>query len=365
MKIIACVDLDYFYAQCEEVLNPSLKNKPVIVCIFSGRGKEGGAVATCNYVARKYGVKSGMAISQAKKLLEGVESFFIPARLEIYEEISRRIMGIMRKYADSFEEVSIDEAFLDITKASKADFEVAKGLMEKMKEEIFKKENLTCSVGISFSKVIAKIASGLNKPNGLVVIRPEDLEKVIWLLPVEEIPGIGPKTKEILNKLGLYTIGDLAKANVLTLIQVFGKKTATYLKLAAEGRDKEEVKPAEKAKQYSRMITLKENTLALADILPYVESLCKELSEDLKMNNKLAKGIGLTAILADLSTISKNKTLDQPTNDFNKIFNTAKDLLPELIAKSRKLFRRISVRAYGLIDVSNLENLEHFLADRI
>ncbi len=360
MKVIACVDLDYFYAQCEEVLNPSIKDKPVIVCMLSGRGEEGGAVATCNYVARKYGVKSGMAIARAKKLLKGVEAYFIPAKLELYDEISRRVMEIMKKYADSFEEVSVDEAFLDITKLCGGDFELGKELMKKMKEEIFEKERLTCSVGISFSKVIAKIASGLNKPNGLVVVKPEDLEKVIWVLPVDEIPGIGPKTKEVLNTLGIYTIGDLAKANILTLIRVFGKKVATYLKLAANGEDKEEVKPAEKAKQYSRMVTLKENTLSVKEILPYLEMLCKELSEDLKLNNKLAKGIGLAAILEDLSVISKSKTLDQPTNDFNKIFSTAKALLPDLITRSRKLFRRISVRAYNLVDISSLESLERF-----
>jgi DNA polymerase IV (DinB-like DNA polymerase) len=361
VKIICCVDLDYFYAQCEEVLNPSIKDKPVVVCMFSGRGSEGGAVATCNYIARKYGVKSGMAIARAKKLLEGKEAYFLPARLELYEEISQRVMNIVKEYADQLEIISVDEAFLDVTQKSGGDFDKAVLLMQEMKNEIYEKEHLTCSVGISFSKVIAKIASGLKKPNGLVLVKPEDLQNIIWPLPVEEIPGIGPKTKEILNKLGIMTIGDLAKVNILTLIEIFGKKTATYLKLAAEGKDKEEIKEVEEAKQYSRMITLKENTLSMRDILPYIEALCKELSEALKKDKKLARGIGLTAILEDLSTLSKNKTLEEPTNEFEKIFEVSKSLLPELISKSNKLFRRISVRVFNLIDISGVKTLEEFI----
>lgn len=360
MKIICCIDLDYFYAQCEEILNPILKNKPVVVCMFSGRGREGGAVATCNYVARKYGVKSGMAIARAKKLLKDVEAYFIPARLDYYEEVSSRVMEIVRKYADKFEQVSVDEAFLDITNISKGSFENAYELMKEMKEEILKKEKLTCSVGISFSKVISKIASGMNKPNGLTLVRPEDLEKMIYPLSVDEIPGIGPKTKKLLNELGINTIGDLAKANIMVLISLFGRKIATYMKLAAEGKDVEPIREFWEAKQFSRMTTLKENTLSMKEIIPYLESLCKEISNDLKLNGKLARGIGIMAVLEDLSMISKSKTLDQATNDYEKIFEVCKELLPELIAKSNKLFRRIAVKAYSLVNVQGVKSLEEF-----
>ncbi len=236
MRIIACIDLDYFYAQCEEILNPSIKDKPVIVCIYSGRGEEGGAVATANYIARKYGVKSGMAISRAKKLLEKVEAFFIPARIEIYEKISSRIMTIVQKYGDSFEQVSIDEAFLDITKISNESYENGFELMKKMKEEIYNKEGLTCSVGIGPSKAIAKIASGINKPNGLTLVKPEDIPKVIWPLPVNELLGVGSKTENIMKKLGIKTIGDLANYDPLKLISVFGKKNCYIFYFSFTGK---------------------------------------------------------------------------------------------------------------------------------
>jgi DNA polymerase IV (DinB-like DNA polymerase) len=349
MRIIACIDLDYFYAQCEEILNPSIKDKPIVVCIYSGRGEEGGAVATANYIARKYGVKSGMAISRAKKLLKDVEAFFIPAKLDLYEKISSEVMKIVQKYGDVFEQVSVDEAFLDITKISNENYEKAFELMKEMKNEIYIKEKLTCSVGIGPTKVIAKIASGLNKPNGLTLVKPEDIPKVIWPLPISELPGVGSKTENIMKKLGINTIGDLASYDPLKLISVFGKKIASYFISASQGKDTEPVKPTEQNKQFSRMITLKESTLNFKELLPYLDTLAKELSNDLKYNNVIAKGIGITAILDDLSTVSKSTILNTPTNSYEDIKETAEKLLRELLPKCNKLIRRMSLRAYNLI----------------
>jgi DNA polymerase IV (DinB-like DNA polymerase) len=349
MRIIACIDLDYFYAQCEEILNPSIKDKPIVVCIYSGRGEEGGAVATANYIARKYGVKSGMAISRAKKLLKDVEAFFIPAKLDLYEKISSEVMKIVQKYGDVFEQVSVDEAFLDITKISNENYEKALELMKEMKNEIYIKEKLTCSVGIGPTKVIAKIASGLNKPNGLTLVKPEDIPKVIWPLPISELPGVGSKTENIMKKLGINTIGDLASYDPLKLISVFGKKIASYFISASQGKDTEPVKPTEQNKQFSRMITLKESTLNFKELLPYLDTLAKELSNDLKYNNVIAKGIGITAILDDFSTVSKSTILNTPTNSYEDIKETAEKLLRELLPKCNKLIRRMSLRAYNLI----------------
>jgi len=360
MKIISCIDLDYFYAQCEEILNPNLKNKPVVVCIYSGRGEEGGAVATANYIARRYGVKAGMSIFRAKKLLSNVDAYFIDANLELYEEISSRVMSIIKKYADIFEQVSIDEAFLDITYRCNFDFNQALSYMKKLKEEIYEKEKLTCSIGIGPTKVIAKIASGLNKPNGLTLVKPNDIEKIIWPLPVDEIPGIGPKTKKILEKLNIKTIEDLAKYDYLKLTSVFGKKIASYLYLSAQGKETEGVKESTDVEQLNRMITLKENTLNFKEILPYLEQIVKELVEDLKNNKFLAGGIGVMAILEDFSTISKSQVLDLPTDSYEEIYKIAENLLFKLIQKSNKLFRRISVKAYNLVSIKGIRKLEEF-----
>jgi DNA polymerase IV (DinB-like DNA polymerase) len=290
-----------------------------------------------------------MAISRAKKLLKDVEAFFIPAKLDLYEKISSEVMKIVQKYGDVFEQVSVDEAFLDITKISNENYEKAFELMKEMKNEIYIKEKLTCSVGIGPTKVIAKIASGLNKPNGLTLVKPEDIPKVIWPLPISELPGVGSKTENIMKKLGINTIGDLASYDPLKLISVFGKKIASYFISASQGKDTEPVKPTEQNKQFSRMITLKESTLNFKELLPYLDTLAKELSNDLKYNNVIAKGIGITAILDDLSTVSKSTILNTPTNSYEDIKETAEKLLRELLPKCNKLVRRMSLRAYNLI----------------
>ncbi|MFP3189970.1 MAG: DNA polymerase IV [Thermoproteota archaeon] len=361
MKIIACIDLDYFYTQCEEVLNPSIKGKPVVVCMYSGRSEESGAVATANYVARKYGVKSGMPIKAAKKLLKDIEAYFIPANLELYDSISTRVMDIARKYADAFEQVSVDEAYIDITKISNNDYFSAIDLMKKMKEEIYEKEKLTCSVGIGPTKVIAKIATELKKPNGLECIRPEEIPTKVWPLPVDSLLGVGPKSKIKLESIGVKTIGDLLKVDFTKLVNLFGKKIATYFVLAAQGKETEPIRENYQVKQFSRMITLKSNTLALSEIRPYLEELAKDLSSILKDYKVYAKGISVMAVLDDLSIISKSKLVEKPINSYEEIFKIAEGLLVELIKKSQRLFRRLALRAYEIVSYENIETLEKFI----
>jgi len=361
MSIIACVDLDYFYAQCEEILNPSIKDKPVVVCIYSGRGKEGGAVATANYIARKYGVKSGIPIKTAKNLLKDVEAYFIPANLDLYEKFSQEVMNIVKKYADVFEQVSVDEAYLDITKQSNSDYKKALEIMLRMKEEIFQKHKLTCTVGIGPSKVIAKIATDLKKPNGIEVITPEEIPLKVWPLSVDSLPGIGPRSKKRLENIGVKTIGDILNADFMKLVSIFGKKISTYFVLAAQGKETEQVKETYEVKQFSRMVTLKNNTLQFNEIKPYLEQLSKELSETLKSNNYFAKGISVMAVLDDLNIISKSKLADKPINSEKDIYKIAEPLLLDLIKRSPRMFRRLALRAYDLISYEGIESLERFV----
>ena len=140
------VDLDYFYAQCEERRNPSIQGRPVVVCVYSGRTEDSGAVSTANYVARKYGVKSGIPISLAKKKLEGVNPVLLPVDHDFYREISDKVMEILRGYADRFEQVSVDEAYLDVTQKTKGLYEEAEELASRIKDDVFTKQKLTCSI---------------------------------------------------------------------------------------------------------------------------------------------------------------------------------------------------------------------------
>ena len=196
-RVVFHIDFDYFYAQCEEVRKPELKSKPVCVCVFSDRGGDSGAIATANYTARNYGVKSGMPIVFAKKKLEErKDATFLPVDFDYYIETSEKAMKIMKDNADIFEYVGKDEAYLDVTKKSQGDFNKASHLAQQIKISIRDKVHLSCSVGISENKLLSKIASDFRKPDGLTVITPDKTEEFLDPMKIRAIPGIGSKTEK-------------------------------------------------------------------------------------------------------------------------------------------------------------------------
>ena len=179
-RIVLHVDFDYFYAQCEELRNPELKSKPVAVCVFSDRGGDSGAIATANYVARKYGVKSGMPIKFAKKRLEQVtDAVFLPTDFDYYSDISQKAMMTMRQYADIFEYVGKDEAFIDVSKRCEVDFNKASHIAQQLKNAVREAVKMTCTVGVSANKLVAKIASDFKKPDGLTIVPPDKIESFL------------------------------------------------------------------------------------------------------------------------------------------------------------------------------------------
>jgi DNA polymerase IV (archaeal DinB-like DNA polymerase) len=196
-RVIFHVDFDYFFAQCEEIRDQSLKTKPVAVCIFSDRGGDSGAIATANYIARKYGVKSGMPIKFAKARLKDMpDAAFLPADFAYYSDISEQAMEIMKNSADMFEYVGKDEAYLDVSIRTEASFQKAAHLAQQLKNQIREKVKLTCSVGIAENKLVAKIASNFKKPDGLTVVEPTQTESFLGPLKISDIPGIGKVTEE-------------------------------------------------------------------------------------------------------------------------------------------------------------------------
>ncbi len=271
------VDLDYFFAQCEELRNPSLKEKPVVVCVYSGRTADSGAVSTANYIAREFDVKSGMPIYLAKKKLENVDAAFVPVDDQYYEEVSARVMKILRGFADQFEQVGIDEAFLDVSKRTGADFKNAEGLAETIKTELVNQEKLTCAIGVGPNKLTAKIAADEKKPNGLTVITPDQVTSFLGLLPVSRLIGVGTKTLERMKTMSINTIGDLAKYDVQKLIAVFGKTLGAYFHNASVGIDDEPVEEKGEAESISRIVTLKQNTRDLNAIMNSLSELCNDL----------------------------------------------------------------------------------------
>jgi DNA polymerase IV (archaeal DinB-like DNA polymerase) len=350
--VIGHLDLDYFYAQVEEVADPALKGRPVVVCVFSGRTEDSGVVSTANYVARDFGVRSSMPISLAKKKLEGKNPVLIKMEREKYENVSERIMELVRTEVDVIEQTGIDEAFFDITRKTSEDYSMAKSLGVALKTDILRTERLTCSVGIGKSKVVAKIASDYKKPDGLTVVTPESTIRFLRPLPVTKMYGVGPKAARTLEAAGIKTLGDLASSPVEVLGSHFGRKMGIYLHRAATGDDEEPVEERETT-QFSRIVTLKNDTLvpelAFAELLPAIDDLHSKL---------VAKGssfrvVSVIGVLTDLSIKTRSYTFERPINDLGLLREESRRLLVELAGSVPREFRRVGVRVSGLAEMGS------------
>jgi len=352
-RVIFHIDFDYFYAQCEEVRSPELKTRPVAVCVFSDRGGDSGAIATANYTARKYGVKSGLPIRFAKKRLEErSDAVFLPTDFEYYSDMSEKSMNIIKQYADIFEYVGRDEAYLDVTKKTEGDFTKASHLAQQIKNAVRDKVKLTCSIGISPNKLVSKIASDYKKPDGLTVVSTERVENFLEKLKVRVIPGIVKKTEEKFTEMELETIGDLKSVDIFTLNQQFGRKTGTYIYNAARGIDDEPVKEREPRIQFSKIATLKNDSKDYDFLEKALIELCKELHEVILKNNRLFKSVGIQFVQKDLSNKSKSRMLKNPTSSLVELEKTAKQLLQEALEDQTMDIRRLGVK------VSELSELE-------
>jgi len=350
-RIIMLMDLDYFFAQVEELRNPSLRDKPVVVCVYSGRSEDSGAVSTANYVARKHGVRSGMPIVLAKRKLKDVEPVFLPVDHIFYGEVSEKIMNILRSFADSFEQVGIDEAYLDVSQKVKGNFDEARKLAQRIKEEIRAQHKLTCSVGIGPNMLVAKIAADIQKPDGLTVIKSEEVESVLFPLPVGRLIGVGAKTKERMKILSINTIGDLAKFDVQRLIEVFGRNLGTYFHNASLGIDNEPVQERREAESISRISTLKEDSRDVDVIVERTSQLCDDIYADIVQRGLSFKTVGIIAVMMDISVRSRSKTLENPTNDLLMLKHTVRELFEKFLGESDLKARRVGVKVSSFVRV--------------
>ena len=360
--MILHTDLDYFYAQCEENANPSIRKKPVVVCVYSGRTDESGVVSTSNYEAREFGVKAGIPIVRAKKLLENAEATFLPMNRSLYEQVSDRIMDILKTHGDSFEKVGIDEAYIDITTRTNGDFAQANEVGNEIKQQIFELEHITCSIGIAPNKLIAKIASDHWKPDGLTLVKPEGVTDLLASLPVNTIPGVGKKVEEKLSELHVVAVHDLAELKPSLLVETFGKSLGSYLYQAAHGLDDEPVRERERPSQFSRIGTLKKNTRESRDIRPLLDELADSVGRRLAENSMLCRSVSVIAILDDLKIRSRSKSFDSPTANASIIRQASEELLEQfLYSMPAAVLRRIGVKASGLSKPSGQTDISRFL----
>ena len=346
-RVVILADFDYFFAQCEELRNPTIKDKPVVVGVYSGRTEESGAVSTSNYIARKYGVKSGMPLFLAKHKLEGTDAVFFKVDHEYYDLISDRIMEIFRGYTSSFEQVSVDEAYLDVTEQVECSFEKAREYAQKIKADVENQVGISFSIGVGPNKLVAKIACDSQKPNGLTIVKPKEAEAFLAPLEVDRLLGVGKKTMVRMEQMGIKTIGDLAKYHCPRLIEVFGKALGIYFHNAANAIDNEPVLEQGEAESISRIGTLKQDTRDLAFILQKTDELTEYVFKDLTERNLSFKLVSIYVVMVDLSSKTRSITLDQPSKDRETISRNVKNLFEKFLSESTLEIRRVGVKISG------------------
>ena len=303
MRRIIHMDRDAFFAQVEQLDHPQWRGKPLIV----GGNSDRGVVATCSYEARKYGVRSAMSTVVAKKLCPN--AIFVSGNMARYMEISKQIFTYLESQYTIFEQVSVDEAYIDVTDETLCALEIAK----KIKDDVLALTGLTISVGISYNKFLAKLASEWEKPNGLFVIHPEMIPHILLPLPIGKIHGLGKKSCERLNRIGIFTVGDLyvyPKALVFNLLgEAWGNEIIQYI----HGVDTRPVQASYERKSYGKETTLSCDTSDKASILSllhdYLETICCELDE----KKLIAKTLTLKIKYSDFEQFTKRHSLEHHT----------------------------------------------------
>ncbi len=337
-RIVLHVDMDSFFASVEVREMPEIKGLPVVVGSDPKGGSGRGVVSTCSYEARKYGIHSAMPISQAYKLCP--EAVFLPVNMKLYAQVSANVMEIMKGFAEKFQQASVDEAYL-VPGPEIRSFEEAAICAIKIKDEVQRQERITCSVGVGPNKLIAKIASGFQKPDGLTVIRPEYVRDFLFSLNVSKIPGIGEKTTESLKLMGITKAEELASCDIQRFSERFGKM-GLWMKQVAHGLDFSEVKGCEETvKSISRSGTFEEDTNDPVKIAGSLKMLAESVHRVLLKDSFLFKTVTLKVRYEDFSTYTRSKTIPVWTSDIFVIKRTAIQLLSEFIGSQK--FRLVGV----------------------
>jgi len=344
--------MDHFYTAVETRFQPDLRGKPVIVGADPKGGQGRGVVATSNYEARRSGVRSGMPISRAYKLCP--EAVYLPPNFPLYVRVSGEIMTIARRYADKFEQWGIDEAFLDVSNRAN-DYIDAENLARQLKLEIQEKEELTCSIGVGPNKLVAKIASDHQKPDGLTVVKEEDVESFLSPMPVRKLLWVGRKTEEKLRALGVCTIGDLAHSDPEVLTDIFGV-AGTQMFLMAHGIDRGEVEEHEEVKSISHELTFEEDVGDVATVLETLDSLSEDVAKEAKEQLFFFKTITVKVRYENFETHTRSKTLQFMTNRVQDLKKTARELLFPYLSPERRI-RLIGVRVSTFVSAEKQQTL--------
>lgn len=344
-RLIVHVDLDAFFASVEQRDNPALRGKPVVVGVDPKGGRGRGVVSTCSYEARQYGIHSAMPISTAYRKCP--HAVFLPGNFTKYRQASDEVFRIFYDFTPLIEPISIDEAFLDITESCHL-FGSPLNAGRQLKEQIKNKVGLTASVGIAPVKMVAKIASTHSKPDGLLQIEPEGVLDFLWPLAVEKLWGVGPKTQELLHRLGIATIGDIAGTRTDVLQDHLGE-AGLHLYALANGQDDRPVSTEEEIKSVSHEHTFDKDTQNADEIRRTILVLSEKVSRRLRKNNLKGRTITVKIRLKGFKTYTRSQTLSQRTNFTEVIYQTALSMFDTFYQRGMA-FRLIGVRVNQFAD---------------
>ena len=361
MRKIIHVDMDAFFASVEELDNPTIRGKAVIVCGgLTGRG----VVSSAAYGARKFGVKSAMPVFRARKLCP--HGIFLEGRMERYMEVSLQLMRILKDFTPLVEPVSVDEAFLDVTEVASAsgglppkDFAGAEEVGRQIKERIKEETGLTASVGVATNKFLAKVASGMRKPDGFMVIREEEKEKILKDLPVSEILGVGKVMEKALQEMGIHTIGQMWPVSLAELAERFGKfgRSLYYL---SRGIDDTPVVTEWEPKSVGRSSTFERDIKDLRVIRRQLYDLTEDVVRQLKEMDLRAKTITIKVRYSNFQTITRSITIVTPADLLSTIWHHADILLRERVELKDRAVRLVGVSLSNLVQTPAVEQLHLF-----
>ncbi len=335
-RVIAHIDMDCFFCACEVKKDPSLKGKAVIVGSTGNRG----VVSAASYEARKYGVFSAIPISTARR--QCPDGVFLPVDKDLYREESANVMSILSRFSDTMRQMSVDEAFLDLTEMSKG-FKSLEAMAGHIKKTLETETGLSCSIGVADSTIVAKIASDHNKPSGITVVH--DTARFLEDLPISKVPGIGKLSEESYQDKGIEHVGDFKKKSNAELYQHFGASGLFYKRLAL-GEFSNTIEQDGPRKSVSRETTLEKDTHNIIELEKEIMKLCKEVHEDLE--GGFFKTVSIKIRYSDFSTMTRDQSFKTPSNSIDSVSDTALALF------RRTITSKTDVRLLG-VKLGNIE----------
>lgn len=334
-----------------------------MVCVFSGRTEDSGVVSTANYEARNFGVTSGVPIRTAKRYLAEVPGCtFLPMDRDLYVGTSEKVMAIARDFGEPFEQTGLDECYFEITDRVGKDYEGSEVLAGSLKGRVRGEIGLTLSLGIAPNKLLAKMVSSIHKPDGLKILKSEEIPGFLSPLPIGKLPGVGKKMDQQMDGLGINSIGDLREMKHQDLVPIFGNHLAEYFYNASRGMDSDPVKERGKAGQIGRIVTLKEDSNDMAYLQESLERVSGDVHMQCEKRGITFRTVTVTLITAGMETHSRSRTLGARSTSREEILDTGLDLTQSFLRENPEtMLRRIGIRLSGFDEDDNQISLTQFM----